>query len=50
MNLREKRLAVELFQRLKERTEQNKRRAELDLRILEKWRKDFLVLQKHKLK
>ena len=35
------RLAVEFFNRLKERAEQNKRQAETDLKILEEWKRKW---------
>lgn len=40
------RFVVEVFNRLKERAEFDRARAETDLKILEKWRKDYLELIK----
>jgi hypothetical protein len=46
MNKKEKLFLKEYFLRLKARAEQNKQQAELDLKILEKWKKDFWDLLK----
>ncbi len=40
------RFVIKVFNRLKERAEFDRARAETDLKILEKWRKDYLELVK----
>jgi hypothetical protein len=46
MNKEQERMVVELWLRLRDRCVRNKSDAELDLKILEKWRKDFEDLKK----
>lgn len=40
------RFVIEVFNRLKERAEFDRARAETDLKILEKWKKNYLELEK----
>jgi hypothetical protein len=46
MNKKQDKLVTELWLRLRDRRKQDIQDAELDLKILEKWKKDYLNLKK----